>query len=40
MRQVMDKLGLGTREIGLNAMVDRLRRAARAVLAEHGTTTS
>jgi cysteine desulfuration protein SufE len=28
-RQVMDKLGLGTREIGLNAMVDRLKRAAR-----------
>jgi hypothetical protein len=25
----MDKLGLGTREIGLNAMVDRLKRAAR-----------
>ena len=36
-RQVMDKLGLGTREIGLNAMVDRLRRAARAALAEQGT---
>jgi cysteine desulfuration protein SufE len=34
-RQVMDKLGLGTREIGLNAMVDRLKRAARqAQLAE------
>jgi cysteine desulfuration protein SufE len=33
-RQVMDKLGLGTREVGLNAMVDRLRRAARA--AENG----
>jgi cysteine desulfuration protein SufE len=29
-RQVMDKLGLGTREVGLNAMVERLRRAARA----------
>ncbi|MBW3631244.1 MAG: SufE family protein [Gemmatimonadetes bacterium] len=29
-RQVMDKLGLGTREIGLNAMVERLRRAARS----------
>jgi cysteine desulfuration protein SufE len=28
-RQVMDKLGLGTREVGLNAMVDRLKRAAR-----------
>ena len=33
-RQVMDKLGLGTREVGLNAMVDRLKRAARAALAE------
>jgi sulfur transfer protein SufE len=32
-RQVMDKLGLGTREVGLNAMVDRLRRAARAAAA-------
>jgi cysteine desulfuration protein SufE len=31
-RQVMDKLGLGTREVGLNAMVDRLKRAARAAL--------
>jgi cysteine desulfuration protein SufE len=28
-RQVMDKLGLGTREVGLNAMMERLRRAAR-----------
>jgi cysteine desulfuration protein SufE len=33
-RQVMDKLGLGTREIGLNAMVDRLRRAARSAAAD------
>lgn len=33
-RQVMDKLGLGTREVGLNAMIERLRRAAR--LAEAG----
>ena len=33
-RQVMDKLGLGTREVGLNAMVERLRRAARAAAAE------
>ena len=32
-RQVMDKLGLGTREVGLNAMVERLRRAARGALA-------
>jgi cysteine desulfuration protein SufE len=31
-RQVMDKLGLGTREVGLNAMVERLRRAARTAL--------
>jgi len=28
-RLVMDKLGLGTREVGLNAMIERLRRAAR-----------
>ncbi|MQA91319.1 MAG: hypothetical protein GEU90_14005 [Gemmatimonas sp.] len=28
-RLVMDKLGLGTREVGLNAMMERLRRAAR-----------
>jgi cysteine desulfuration protein SufE len=28
-RQVMEKIGLGTREIGLSAMVDRLKRAAR-----------
>lgn len=28
-RQVMEKIGLGTREIGLNAMVERLKRAAR-----------
>lgn len=28
-RQVMNQLGLGTREVGLNAMVERLRRAAR-----------
>lgn len=30
-RQVMNQLGLGTREVGLNAMIERLRRAARAV---------
>lgn len=29
-RQVMDKLGLGTREVGLNAMVQRLKLAAKA----------
>lgn len=28
-RQVMDRLGLGTREIGLNAIVERLKRSAR-----------
>ena len=32
-RQVMEKLGLGTREVGLNAMVERLRRAAREAAA-------
>lgn len=32
-RQVMDKLGLGTREVGLNAMVERLKRAARIAAA-------
>jgi cysteine desulfuration protein SufE len=36
-RQVMDKLGLGTREVGLNAMVERLKRAARQAQAETGT---
>jgi cysteine desulfuration protein SufE len=35
-RQVMDKLGLGTREVGLNAMVERLRRAARSASASAG----
>lgn len=33
-RLVMDKLGLGTREVGLNAMVERLRRAARTAAVE------
>lgn len=36
-RLVMDKLGLGTREVGLNAMVERLRRAARDAAAEQGS---
>lgn len=37
-RQVMDKIGLGTREVGLNAMVERLKRAAReAIAAEEGS---
>ena len=36
-RQVMDKIGLGTREVGLNAMVERLKRAARAAAQERGS---
>lgn len=32
-RLVMDKLGLGTREVGLNAMVQRLKLAARTAAA-------
>ena len=32
-RLVMDKLGLGTREVGLNAMVHRLKLAASVVIA-------
>jgi cysteine desulfuration protein SufE len=32
-RQVMSKIGLGTREVGLNAMVERLKRAAREAAA-------
>ncbi len=32
-REVMDKIGLGTREAGLNAMVARLQRAARLAAA-------
>ena len=39
-RQVMDKLGLGTREVGLNAMVERLKRAAREVQAGNGAATA
>jgi cysteine desulfuration protein SufE len=34
-RQVMSSLGLGTREVGLNAIVDRLKRLARAAQ-DHG----
>ncbi|MBA4157734.1 MAG: SufE family protein [Gemmatimonadetes bacterium] len=34
-RRVMDKIGLGTREVGLNAMVERLKRAAREAQ-DHG----
>jgi cysteine desulfuration protein SufE len=33
-RQVMSKIGLGTREVGLNAMVERLKRAAREAAAQ------
>jgi len=33
-RQVMDGLGLGTREAGLNAMVERLKSAARQAILE------
>ena len=35
-RQVMGKIGLETREAGLNAMVERLKRAARQAEAENG----
>lgn len=28
-RQIMDNIGLGTREVGLNAMIERLKRSAR-----------
>lgn len=35
-RQVMGKIGLETREVGLNAMVDRLKRAARRAADERG----
>lgn len=33
-RQVMDKIGLGTREVGLNAMIGRLKHAAREAQTE------
>lgn len=33
-RQVMSKIGLGTREVGLSAMVERLKRAAREAAAQ------
>ncbi|HEX7242639.1 MAG TPA: SufE family protein [Longimicrobiaceae bacterium] len=35
-RQVMGKIGLATREVGLNAMVERLKRAAREAAAARG----
>ena len=33
-RQIMNKLNLSTREVGLNAMVERMKRAARQALIE------
>ncbi|HEV2132407.1 MAG TPA: SufE family protein [Longimicrobiaceae bacterium] len=39
-RRVMDKIGLGTREVGLNAMVERLRRAARQAQQDGGSVAS
>lgn len=39
-RLVMDKLGLGTREVGLNAMVHRLKMAARLALAGEDPTAA
>ena len=35
-RQVMGKIGLETREVGLNAMIERLKRAARRAAEERG----
>ena len=37
-RQVMGKIGLQAREAGLNAMVERLKRAARQAVQERGAT--
>ena len=39
-RQVMDKLGLGTREVGLNAMVQRLKLAAAQAAEGHDPTAA
>jgi cysteine desulfuration protein SufE len=39
-RQVMGKIGLQAREAGLNAMVERLRRAARRAVEERGTAAA
>jgi len=39
-RLVMDKLGLGTREVGLNAMVHRLKMAASLALAGEDPTAA
>jgi cysteine desulfuration protein SufE len=36
-RQVMGRIGLETREVGLNAMVERLKRAARRAVEERGS---
>lgn len=38
-RRVMDRIGLGTREVGLNAMVERLKRAARQAQQEGGAVS-
>jgi cysteine desulfuration protein SufE len=38
-RQVMGRIGLETREVGLNAMVERLKRAARRALEEGGAAS-
>jgi cysteine desulfuration protein SufE len=35
-RQLMESIGLGTREVGLNAMVERLKRYARDAAAAEG----
>ncbi|HYR08623.1 MAG TPA: SufE family protein [Longimicrobium sp.] len=39
-RQVMGKIGLQAREAGLNAMVERLKRAARQAVQERGAATA
>ena len=36
-RTIMDSLGLGTREVGLNAMISRLKRYAREAEAQLAT---
>ena len=35
-RRIMSSLNLSTREVGLNAMVERMKRAARQAIAERG----
>lgn len=39
-RRIMDNIGLGTREVGLNAMVERLKRHAREALAERNEASA